>query len=223
MRRATGVAGLLVFAAATGLSACGSSATAQTTVPATAGVPLLRAATDICNAGLRLEASDQELPALGSAHQKVVGTTPRVGTVVARGTVVTLDTVSGTGGSSEVVVATKSCAPPSSGLFPTSPAQAADIAAVARSTQGAQLARQFPSALGMTTCTIAGGGPLPGLRVPGACATAVTPGPGGLATVEFLESWPAATFHGPGSPGQGQLSHSWLLVVSPAQRLSRSP
>jgi hypothetical protein len=63
-------------------------------------------------------------------------------------------------------------------------------------------------------CVIPGGGPLPGIRVPGTCSTTVRPGSNDEATVRFVERWDARDFHGPGTGGRRHLSHTWELTVS---------
>jgi photosystem II stability/assembly factor-like uncharacterized protein len=73
----------------------------------------------------------------------------------------------------------------------------------------------FPSQPGSRTCVIPGGGPAPGIRVPGTCATAASPDTATTTWhVTFTESWDARQFHGQADPGTGQLSHSWTYAVT---------
>jgi len=70
----------------------------------------------------------------------------------------------------------------------------------------------FPSQPGAQRCVIQGGGPPPGLRIHGVCATQVLlRGP--AATVVFTERWPWHAFHYSGSPRRPQ-QHSWRFVVT---------
>jgi hypothetical protein len=70
----------------------------------------------------------------------------------------------------------------------------------------------FPSHLGAERCVIRGGGPGPGLRVHGLCATRVLLH-GTTATVVFAERWPWRAFHYSGVARRPQ-HHSWRFVVS---------
>ena len=66
-------------------------------------------------------------------------------------------------------------------------------------------------------CVIKGGGPAPGTRVPGSCATSVSrDGTTGAVIVTFTEYWDGRSFHYAGEPEIGELSHSWVFVVGPA-------
>jgi hypothetical protein len=81
----------------------------------------------------------------------------------------------------------------------------------------------FPSEPGMAKCTIRGGGPAPGISVPGVCTTSVHVR-GNEATVRFKESWNARRFYA-GSVRHGQLSHTWEITVSrqaPGDQVIRS-
>lgn len=73
----------------------------------------------------------------------------------------------------------------------------------------------FPGQPGSGTCVIPGGGPAPGIRVPGTCATAASPDTA-TATwyVTVSEAWDARQFHGQADPVTGQLSHSWTYAVA---------
>ena len=71
-----------------------------------------------------------------------------------------------------------------------------------------------PRTLGVGSYVIYGGGPAPGMRVTGTCATAVSLRPHGRlrAVVTFTESWPWKSFHYSGTP-QRRLHHSWRFGV----------
>ena len=63
----------------------------------------------------------------------------------------------------------------------------------------------FPQGPGRQDCTIKGGGPYPGLRIPGSCATsAVVDGAGGW-LVTFTQYWDASRFSS--GPKTGTLSY----------------
>jgi hypothetical protein len=70
----------------------------------------------------------------------------------------------------------------------------------------------FPSHPGARRCVIPGGGPRPGLRIHGVCATQVLLH-GSTATVVFSERWPWRAFHYAGSPRRPQ-QHSWRFGVT---------
>src|SRR5262245_60859569 len=70
----------------------------------------------------------------------------------------------------------------------------------------------FPSRAGTVKCMIDGGGPPPGIAVPGVCTTTVLV-LGNEATVRFKESWNARSFYG-GSARHDRLSHTWEIMLS---------
>jgi hypothetical protein len=70
----------------------------------------------------------------------------------------------------------------------------------------------FPKEVGKAKCRIRGGGPPPGISVPGVCTTSVLVR-GNEATVQFKESWNARRFYA-GSVRHGRLSHTWEITVS---------
>jgi hypothetical protein len=72
----------------------------------------------------------------------------------------------------------------------------------------------FPRKPGSIKCVIHGGGPAPGIRVPGTCSTTVLRGDKLGATVRFVERWNAHDFHGPGAGKRTHLSHTYDLWVS---------
>lgn len=70
-------------------------------------------------------------------------------------------------------------------------------------------------------CVIKGGGPAPGIRVPGSCATSASrEGSTGAVIVTFTEYWDGRSFHYAGEPGVGELSHLWVFAVNPAGRVT---
>lgn|SRR5487761_595378 len=74
----------------------------------------------------------------------------------------------------------------------------------------------FPGEPGQVACTIHGGGPYPGIRIPGTCETSAVWN-GNLFVVTLTEVWDATAFHdGDFDPGNGQLSHSWQYKVDSA-------
>jgi hypothetical protein len=77
----------------------------------------------------------------------------------------------------------------------------------------------FPSYVGEQRCVIHGGGPPPGLRIHGYCATRVVPRGGTRALVVFVERWPWRSFHYSGSPRRLQ-HHSWSFAVSASGRVT---
>jgi hypothetical protein len=71
----------------------------------------------------------------------------------------------------------------------------------------------FPKTVGSQTCQIKGGGPPPGIVVPGTCRTKVeASGPNYV--VRFVETWDASRFHHQSDPSSGELQHTWSFVVS---------
>ena len=72
----------------------------------------------------------------------------------------------------------------------------------------------FPKKPGTVKCVIHGGGPAPGIRVPGKCSTVVLRHSTQSATVRFIERWNARRFRGPGAGGRKHLSHTYDLKVS---------
>jgi photosystem II stability/assembly factor-like uncharacterized protein len=79
---------------------------------------------------------------------------------------------------------------------------------------GLVAAGSFPASPGRVTCIIHGGGPAPGIQVPGLCTTATSQDSAtGDWKVTFTESWDAAQFHGGSDRATGRLSHSWTYLV----------
>ena len=71
----------------------------------------------------------------------------------------------------------------------------------------------FPTSVGSHGCQIRGGGPEPGILVPGTCRTEIETRASGY-SVKFTELWDARTFHYSDDPGSGELHHSWSYLVS---------
>lgn len=71
----------------------------------------------------------------------------------------------------------------------------------------------FPTSVGSHACQIRGGGPPPGILVPGTCRTEIETRGSGY-SVKFTELWDARTFHYADEPGSGELHHSWSYLVS---------
>ena len=94
-------------------------------------------------------------------------------------------------------------------------AQSAAVHSVLASPQGAGFAGQFSRTPRALACAIRGGGPAPGIRVPGRCSTAVVLRGDGSALVRFVETWDGRRFRGPGSAARPGLRHGWLFTVSP--------
>ena len=96
---------------------------------------------------------------------------------------------------------------------PPGSARGGYIAMAMQSSAGKSLGlSSFPRKAGAVKCTIRGGGPAPGISVPGICATSVFVR-SNVATVQFTESWNACRFYA-GSARQGRLSHTWEITVS---------
>lgn len=71
----------------------------------------------------------------------------------------------------------------------------------------------FPDRPARISCVIHGGGPYPGILVPGMCQTSVGR-IGSLFVVTLTEFWEATEFHGGDvDPTRGQLSHAWQYEV----------
>jgi hypothetical protein len=71
----------------------------------------------------------------------------------------------------------------------------------------------FPTSVGSHACQIKGGGPPPGIVVPGTCWTE-TETRGSDYIVKFTEVWDARAFHHQDDPSTGDLRYTWSFVVS---------
>jgi hypothetical protein len=96
--------------------------------------------------------------------------------------------------------------------------QQAALGAVVATQQGLYVSRQFPTTPKSVRCLIRGGGPAPGIRIPGTCATLVNIAADGSAVVRFRETWDGRRFHGPGSSARPTLKHTWEFTVSKGGR-----
>jgi hypothetical protein len=80
----------------------------------------------------------------------------------------------------------------------------------------ADSAQIFPRQPGEIACTVHGGGPAPGMSLPGTCQTSAAWN-GIRFLVTFTEHWDATAFHaGDVDPASGQLSYSWRYSVDRA-------
>jgi len=102
---------------------------------------------------------------------------------------------------------------------PPSRAELAAVRAVMASRQAASIAWQFSRTPGAAPCVIQGGGPPPGVRVPGRCETAVRIGGDRVALVRLVETWDGRDFRGPGSTRRPRLAHTWEFTVTPGGRV----
>ncbi|HEY8786047.1 MAG TPA: hypothetical protein VIN63_06180 [Candidatus Limnocylindria bacterium] len=79
----------------------------------------------------------------------------------------------------------------------------------------------FAESSARVDCVIKGGGPPPGISVPGSCATSVVrDGSTATVVVTFTEYWDGRSFHYAGEPGIGELFHTWTLTVDPTGRVT---
>jgi hypothetical protein len=100
------------------------------------------------------------------------------------------------------------------------PNPGAAIRAVLVASGFADSSQAFPQKPGQMPCIIQGGGPYPGIRVPGTCQTSVA-----WYRSEFLvtltEHWDASAFHGGDvDPSHGQLSYTWRYKVDGASKVT---
>lgn len=73
---------------------------------------------------------------------------------------------------------------------------------------------EYPTKAGKVMGTINGGGPAPGLRIPGEFSSAVTREDKDSFIVILTEYWNSEDFRDENSPEQGTLSHYWKYRVS---------
>jgi hypothetical protein len=90
------------------------------------------------------------------------------------------------------------------------------LKAVAATSRAQSVSPQFPPTPKSIPCVIRGGGPAPGIRVPGTCATLVTITGNGSAVVRFRETWDGHRFFGSGSSRRAGLTHTWEFTVTKA-------
>ena len=87
---------------------------------------------------------------------------------------------------------------------------------------GSMLFAAFPTSVGSQSCQIRGGGPYPGISVPGTCRTEVeVSGPNHV--VRFVEFWDASRFHYASEPSSGELQHTWTFAVDVSGRVVVQP
>ena len=79
--------------------------------------------------------------------------------------------------------------------------------------KGSGIFAPFPTSVGPQSCDIHGGGPFPGIVIPGTCRTDVETD-GSAYVVKFTEVWDAARFHAQIDPSAGQLHATWTFTVS---------
>ena len=113
-----------------------------------------------------------------------------------------------------VVVASVTLAACNTGDAEPNPSGA--IRAVLAASGFAHSSQTFPEQPGQIACTIHGGGPYPGIYVPGACQTSAA-WDGSSFFVTLTEHWDATAFHGGDiDPTHGLLSYSWRYKVGSA-------
>jgi hypothetical protein len=96
----------------------------------------------------------------------------------------------------------------------TSPPPLGYIAMAMRSSEGQSWGLSvFPQGAGTRKCVIRGGGPPPGILVPGTCSSSVVLRGNDEALVRFVERWNARDFHAD-SGGRQRLSHTWEITIS---------
>jgi hypothetical protein len=76
------------------------------------------------------------------------------------------------------------------------------------------LSSLFQKKPGSVACVIHGGGPAPGIRVPGTCGTTVLRQSSLSAIVRFTERWDTRRFRPPEAGRRRHLSYTWELIVS---------
>jgi hypothetical protein len=79
----------------------------------------------------------------------------------------------------------------------------------------------FPRKPQSRPCVIHGGGPPPGLRIRGTCASRVQSGDGS-SVVSFVETWDGRSFRGPGSDPKPGLSHTWEFHLNGSNEVTSS-
>jgi hypothetical protein len=98
---------------------------------------------------------------------------------------------------------------------PVQPGSAAGPDGAIRAVQQSPVASMFasfPTTAGSKACDIRGGGPAPGMLVPGTCRTDVQASGSGY-VVTFTIVWDASQFHLESDPGFGPLQHSWPFAI----------
>ncbi len=81
------------------------------------------------------------------------------------------------------------------------------------------MAQRFPATPKSVRCRLNMGGPAPGTRIPGTCATIVDIAADGSAVVRFRQTWDSHDFIVNGRE-RGELTHTWDFTVTKAGRIS---
>jgi hypothetical protein len=95
------------------------------------------------------------------------------------------------------------------------------IRAVLESPTGAAFA-QYPKTISAQPCEIRGGGPSPGILIPGTCRTEAEP-TGSSYRVSFTFVWDAGRFHLAGEPSSGELHHTWSFILDASGAVLMQP
>ncbi len=95
----------------------------------------------------------------------------------------------------------------------------AAIKGVVATTRGSAFTR-FPSQPKSVRCSLNMGGPAPGIKVSGTCATIVDVASDGSARVRFKETWDGRDFRANGDPARPGPSHTWDFRVTKAGHVS---
>lgn len=88
---------------------------------------------------------------------------------------------------------------------------------------GSSIFAAFPKSVGSQSCDIHGGGPFPGIVIPGTCRTEVYAVSGSGYVVNFTEAWDASRFHAQDDPSSGELRATWSFTVSPTGAVVSQP
>jgi hypothetical protein len=115
------------------------------------------------------------------------------------------------------------CQSSPSGGHPPIDAVAAIRAAMSSSAgKAAGLEELFPKRMRSVSCVIRGGGPPPGIRVPGECESLVDRAADGSAVASFIETWDGRRFRGPGSAAKPGLNHTWEFHLDGSNKVTSS-
>jgi len=109
-------------------------------------------------------------------------------------------------------MATPQTSPSPSPVQPGSAAGPDDAIRAVQQSPVASMFASFPTTSGSKACDIRGGGPAPGMLVPGTCRTDVQASGSGY-VVTFTIVWDASQFHRESDPGFGPLQHRWLFAI----------
>ena len=98
---------------------------------------------------------------------------------------------------------------------------ARELAAVHAALSTSGFGTQFPGRPSSVPCVIHGGGPYPGIRVRGTCATVVKLDRDGATDVKLVETWDGHAFRSDGAAARPGLRHTWEFSVSKDGRVTR--